>query len=125
MSPQTLLLRQIHPGFVQAGRVTSQAFRPTPKDANHLSVYDGDRIAPQAAWQHFTANPACRSNGVMALACDECAALALPVHADGVPFAEHCSIDFSGFEKKEIEKKAKILSVQAQRRGWQFGPVLG
>jgi hypothetical protein len=125
MSPQTLLLRQIHPSFVQAGRVTSQAFRPTPKDDHHLSVYDGDRIAPQAAWKHFTDNPACRSAGVMALAYEECAALALPVHADGIPFAEHCSIDFSGLEKKEIERKAKILSVQAQQRGWQFGPVLG
>jgi hypothetical protein len=125
MRPQTWLLRQIHPSFVQAGRVTSQAFRPTPKDDNHLSVYDGDRIAPQAAWQHFTANPNCRSAGVMALACEECAALDLPVHADGIPFAEHCSIDFSGFEKKDVERKAKILAVQAQQRGWQFGPVSG
>lgn len=60
--------------------------------------------------------------GVMALAFRECAALALPVYADGIRFAKHCSVDFSGFEKKEIEKKAKILSVQAQQRGWQFGP---
>lgn len=49
MTPQTQLLRQIHPNFVQAGRVTSQAFRPTPKDENHLSVYDGDQIQPEAA----------------------------------------------------------------------------
>jgi hypothetical protein len=38
MTPETLLLRQIHPSFVQAGRVTSQAFRPTPKDGSLLSI---------------------------------------------------------------------------------------
>ena len=43
MTPDTLLLRQIHPGFIQGGRVTSQAFRPTPKDEFLLSVDNGDR----------------------------------------------------------------------------------
>lgn len=120
MTPLTFLLRQINPVFVQAGRVTSQAFRPTPKDENHLSMYDGDRIKAQAAWEHFTANSVCRSAGVMAVTHDECTAQCLPVVADGIPFPEHCSIDFSAFEKKEIERKAKVLSRQAQDRGWQF-----
>ena len=39
---ETLFLRQIHPTFVQNGRPTSQAFRPTPKDENQLSVYNGE-----------------------------------------------------------------------------------
>ena len=60
MTDDTLLLRQIHPSFVQSGRVTSQAFRPTPKDEFLLSVYDGDRIEAQASWRHFVADPACR-----------------------------------------------------------------
>ena len=47
MTGTTLLLRQIHPSFVQDGRVTSQAFRPTPKDESLLSVYDGDQITPE------------------------------------------------------------------------------
>jgi hypothetical protein len=54
MTGATFLLRQVHPSFVQAGRVTSQAFRPTPKDRSLLSVYDGDQITPEAAWIHFT-----------------------------------------------------------------------
>lgn len=118
MTPQTLLLRQINPSFIQAGRVTSQAFRPTPKDEMKLSVYDGDRIRPQAAWQQFTATPGCRSAGVMAVAHAECTAEQLPVTADGIPFPEHVSIDFSAFGKGEIEKKAKVLTRQAQGRGW-------
>jgi hypothetical protein len=120
MTPQTQLLRQIHPNFVQLGRVTSQAFRPTPKDENHLSVYDGDQIQPEAAWKHFTHNPAFNSAGVMAVTHAECTAQSLPIVADGVPFKEHCSIDFSAFEKAEIEKKAKFLSRLAQLRGWLF-----
>ena len=40
MNSKTILLRQIHPIWIQQGRVTSQAFRPTPKDENKLSVFD-------------------------------------------------------------------------------------
>lgn len=67
MNLETLLLRQINPSFIQNGRVTSQAFRPTPKDENKLSVYDGDQITPEDSWRHFTLNPLCSSAGVMAV----------------------------------------------------------
>jgi len=50
MKETTLLLRQINPAFVQLGRVTSQAFRPTPKDHDLLSAYNGDLIEPEPAW---------------------------------------------------------------------------
>lgn len=120
MTPATLLLRQINPSFLQAGRVTSQAFRPTPKDENLLSVYDGDQIQPLAAWHHFTTTPGCRSAGVMAVTHAECTTEQLPINPDGVPFPEHVSIDFSAFGKGEIEKKAKVLVRQAQARGWLF-----
>jgi len=120
MTPDTLLLRQIHPNFVQEGRVTSQAFRPTPKDEHRLSVDNGDRMQAKAAWARFTSDPACSSVGVMAVSQAECAAQNLPVIEDGSPYQEHCSIDFSTFEKKEVERKAKVLSRQAQGRGWLF-----
>jgi hypothetical protein len=38
LNDTTLLHRQINPSWVQQGRVTSQAFRPTPKDESKLSV---------------------------------------------------------------------------------------
>lgn len=120
MTPDTLLLRQIHPNFVQDGRVTSQAFRPTPKDEFHLSVDNGDRLTAEAAWRRFTADPACTSAGVQAVSRSDCAAQALPVIEDGRPHPEHCSIDFSAFEKKAIEKKAKLLRAAAATRGWLF-----
>lgn len=83
MTPDTLLLHQIHPSFIQYGRVTSQAFRPTPKDEGFLSVDDGDI-------------------------------------EDGNPYPEHCSINFTAFDKKTIEKKSKLLRTQAETRGWLF-----
>lgn len=120
MTPETLLLRQIHPSFVQGGRVTSQAFRPTPKDAYLLSVENGDRVSAAAAWQRFVENPACRSCGVQALLLAECTAQDLPVIEDGKPFPEHCSVDFSAYSKGVIEKKSKILRARAGARGWLF-----
>ena len=122
MNEQTLLLRQIHPTFVQAGRITSQAFRPTPKDENKLSVYDGDQITAEASWQHFTASPDCSSAGVMAVTNGQCIALVLGVIPDGQHFPEHVSIDYSAFTKNEIEKKAKVLKGHAEVRGWLYQP---
>jgi hypothetical protein len=123
MNPTTQLLRQINPAFVQEDRVTSQAFRPTPKDENHLSVYNGDQISAQAAWEHFVSNPVCNSVGVMAVTFDECQKHSLPVYADGIGYKEHCTIDFSEFKEKDIKKKAKVLSAYASARGWLFQGV--
>lgn len=123
MTEETLLLRQIHPSFVQQGRVTSQAFRPTPKDENRLSVYDGDLIEPEPAWQHYTVVLAFSSMGVMAVSRAECAILDLPVEPDPAPFPEHAVIDFTGLHKNEIEKRAKKLRTNAEARGWLFQRV--
>ncbi len=124
MTPETLLLRQIHPSFIQDGRVTSQAFRPTPKDEFLLSVDDGDRVTPEASWQRFTVNPACKSVGVQAVSQAECTAQGLNVIEDGNPHPEHCSVDFTAFDKKSIEKKSKLLRAQAEMRGWLFREVV-
>ncbi len=118
MNPSTLLLRQVHPNFVQQGRVTSQAFRPTPKDEHQLSVDNGDLIAAKAAWHRFVSQPPNSSAGVMAISNEECTSNGLVVVEDATPYPEHCSLDFSAFQKPEIERKAKLLSRAAQTRGW-------
>ena len=86
MNDETLLLRQVHPGFVRNERVTSQAFTPRPSDGNRLSVYDGDQIEPEAAWRHYTTLQSLESAGVMAVTLAECTALDLPVRSDPEPF---------------------------------------
>lgn len=125
MTDETLLLRQIHPSFVQQGRVTSQAFRPTPKDENRLSAYDGDMIAAEPAWHHFTEGLGHASFGVMAVNVAECATLNLPVQSDPEPFPEHVVIDFTVVEKRMIEKVGKQLKAKAEVRGWLYRRVGG
>lgn len=120
MTPNTLLLRQIHPSFIHDGRVTSQAFRPTPKDEFLLSVDDGDRVSAEASWRRFVSNPACTSVGMQAVSQAECVAQELSVIEDGTPHPEHCSVDYRVFDKKTIEKKSKLLRAKADMRGWLF-----
>lgn len=105
MNDATLLLRQIHPAFVQDGRVSSQAFRPTPKDAHRLSAYDGDRIESQAAFFHYTVTLGLLSVGVMAVTQSECAGLELPVYPDSVPFPEQVLSIFRPLVKAPWRKK--------------------
>ncbi len=41
---------------------------------------------------------------------------------NGVPYPEHCYLDFAALEKKEVERKSKQLSKLAQSRAWLFEP---
>ena len=123
MTGPTLLLRQIHPSFVQDKFVTSQAFRPTPKDESKLSVYDGDQISPEAAFIHYTTIWKLNSAGVLAITVDECSGEGLPARPDPLPdCAEHALIDFAGLSSNQCEKKSKKLKAKADVRGWLHKP---
>jgi hypothetical protein len=119
---ETLLLRQIHPTFVQNGRPTSQAFRPTPKDEDQLSVYNGAMITAAASWHYYSETLNLESAGVMAFNRAECASQKLNVIEDGVPIPAHCYVDFSEMRKPDVEKKSKKLAAFAKERGWLFQP---
>lgn len=123
MTGNTVLLRQVHPGWMQAGVVTSQAFRPTPKDDAKLSVYDGDLIDPQAAFLHFTAVWQLASVGVVGIAVVECDDLSLPSRPD--PLAdcpEHAIVDFGVLSENDRVKRSKKLKAKAEARGWLYLP---
>ena len=120
MSPETVILRQVHPKFIQNGVVTSQAFRPTPKDKGKLSAYDGDQIGAESAWQHYANELGYDSHGVMGVLLALCASLDLSVNPDPSPFPEHVLIDFTAFERRQIEKKSKKLKAMALKRGWKY-----
>ncbi|HEX4130771.1 MAG TPA: hypothetical protein VHZ24_12070 [Pirellulales bacterium] len=114
-----MLYRQVHPSFVQSGRVTSQAFRPMPKDNFLLSVYDGDLISARDSWTHYTTRLEYLSVGVMAVTVGECLNESLPTRSDLTDFPEHAVVDFSAFQDK-VEKKSKALRVVAEKRGSVF-----
>lgn len=120
MNDKTQLYRQIHPNFVSEGRASSRAFRPPPKDPCRLSVYDGDQITAEAAWQHYTTKSQKKSHGVMAVTVDECKRLNLDVVPDHKPYREHASINFGSYTKNQIRKMSKQLRSMAQVRGWLF-----
>lgn len=122
MNDDTLLHRQVHPSWIQQGRVTSQAFKPTPKDNHKVSVYDGDLVDARGSWRHFTGELGCESAGVLAVSVLECCEQQLNAYPDPEPFPEHAVIDFTGHAENQIRKKAKSLRSFAQQRGWQFVP---
>ena len=120
MNDATLMLRQIHPSFINQGQITSQAFRPTIKDDKKLSVYDNDMITAEKAYEHYTKKLLKSSTGVMAVSVKECSELSLPVVSDPAPFPEHALIDFSDYSYPQSEKLAKKLRQKAVERDWLY-----
>lgn len=120
MTSATLLLRQVTPSWMQKGQVSSQAFRPTPKDGKKLSVYDGDQITAEKAWEHFSRMLGFSSVGVLAVSVAECASAELPACADAAPFPEHVLVNFTAFSDNEIRRKGKQLKEFAEARGWLY-----
>lgn len=128
MDQGTQLLRQVHPSFLIDGRITSQVFRPTHKDKGLLSTYDGDRITPRDAWEHYTRDQGYESVGVVAVTVSECESISLPVYADEKPdFREHVVIDFRWVPTNgKMERLSKDLKTFATARGWlyELGPAV-
>ena len=120
MNDETPLHRQVNPSWVEKdGTVTSQTFRPTTKDKNKLSVYDGDTISAADAWRHYVNEH--ESAGVLAVIVSECKALGLQAYSDPGPFPEHAVIDFDQrLTNGQIRKIARKLRDMAQSRGWQY-----
>lgn len=120
MKNETLLLRQVHPSFIKDSEITSQVFRPTPKDEDMLSMYDGDMISAEDAYINYNETPNCSSVAVVAVSNEECLSQGIPVVEDRVPFIEHISLNFSAMQRNEIEKKAKLLKALAKNRGYLY-----
>ena len=125
MNSDTLLYRMVSPSWIQCGIATSQTFKPTRKDNGRLSVYDGDQISPQDAYEYFTNPPpglGQRAVGVLAVAVAECESLNLTVTLDGDPIPAHAVIDFTTLSRRDINRAADELKGIANARGWQYRP---
>ncbi len=127
MNQDTLLLRQVHPSFVQADSISSQAFsitsqvfKPTPKDEGKLSVYNGQKFTAEGSYHHFIATNPNGSIGVLGVTSNECDTEALPCVEDNNPFDGHATIDFNGLSNNQVDKKAKKLKALALNRGWLY-----
>lgn len=121
MKAATLLLRQVHPHWFKDGHVLSIAFRPFPKDAGLLSVYDGEQIQPEPAWKHYTETLGHSSSGVWAVSVAETNGCDLDARLDAAGhFAEHAVIDFTKHGRNLQAAKSKLLAAHAETRGCLF-----
>jgi hypothetical protein len=114
------LRRQVHPSWIQNERVTSQAFRPTPKDNGKLSTYHGGMIQPKEAWEHYTGVLQLESLGVQAVTVQECKEQDVPPNHDKEHYDEHVSVDFTGKNESQARKISAKLRHAAEQRGWQY-----
>ena len=123
MTADTLLLRQVHPKFMDGAVVTSQAFMPFPRDDGKLSVYDGDQIGASDAHQHYTRTLGNQSSGVWAVTKAVADGEGVEGGPDPLPdFPAHAKIDFGSMSEKMCRKIAKRLKAFANARGCQFYP---
>jgi len=124
MNDSPLLLRQIHPSFIQNGHAHYTAFRPTKKDHKRLSVSDGNKISAEEAWKRYTETLGYNSCGVLGVTISECESKSLSVQEDPRDDQpDHMVIDFSHFDSHgKIDKAAKALCQFASNRGWLYFP---
>lgn len=123
MKPDTLLFRQINPGWLDDGVVTTQGFKPTAKDEGLLSVDDGNLVTAEDAYKCYTECLGLESAGVLALTVAECDEHCLPVTPDALPCQpSHVVIDFTKLSGNQVRKVAKYLKYYANERGWQYQP---
>ena len=113
-----VLRRQVHPGFIDRGSPSSQAFRPTKKDAEQLSTRREAMTAEAAYRAHVAEGLA--SAGTWGVSVSEIAGVALRAIDDSalpsVP-EHHAYIDFRGCSKGHTERAAKALKRAAVERG--------
>lgn len=116
--PDEQLLRQVHPSWIQAGRPTSQLFRPTAKDEGLLSVSRGSKTTAAAAFELHTRVKGLQSVGVWGIHVAHCADAKLAVLEDPLtePFADpaHAVIDFRGLGEKDVRAKSQLLKAVAE-----------
>lgn len=116
-----LLHRQVNPAWVQDGRVSSQAFSPTPKDSGLLSVYDGRQITAEASYIHFTTVQKLKAVGTVSVSCNEILSVGLSWRLDPEPYPEHAVIDYTDVSSAAQKKaKSQALAERARQRGWTY-----
>lgn len=116
-----LLYRQVNPAWIQNGQISSQTFRPTPKDAGLLSTYDSALISAASAYEHYVGSNLA-SAGVMAVSVHEVTVCGLTWRPDPEPFPSHAVIDFTELNNSRIRAISSKLAEFARIRTWEYQP---
>ncbi len=106
--------RQVHPSFVQAGRPSSQAFRPTPKDEGLLSVDRGSLVTAEEAYISYQQRGHA-SVGVWTLRVADCSKNDLDVLEDPLPEdAAHAVVDFRQLSPTQAKVVSQLLKAASR-----------
>ena len=122
-NPDDLVYRQVHPSHAPDGNPSSQAFNPTPKDQEQLSVDDASLVTAENSWRHFTGKLGFKSAGTWAVSFEEVETAGdLTLVKDALEDnAAHCLIDFSKVSSKgQMKKRAQLLAIKDSARGCLF-----
>ena len=127
MINETILYRQVHPTCFINGHINRTTFLPNLRnfskddpDPVSISAYNGDMIDAKSAYEHYVYEIKNKSIGVVGIKCKECKERGLYVNHDRLNYQEHVSIVYKEATKGKIRAKAKMLTVIAEKRGWQF-----
>jgi len=119
-----LLWRNVHPGWVDKGRLTSQVFRPTPKDQQRLSVARSSVVNASDHYVEYTDTIGLDSAGVWAASVEECVSAGVSAfhdeHSSMRPNpcpAGHAHLDFTPHTKGQARRIGGALRDRAEARG--------
>lgn len=125
-----LLWRNAHPDWVVDGELTSQAFRPTPKDQKKLSSARETEVSAEANFKEFTEDFGLESVGVWAVSVGEVQDQSLrsvyDEHSPSTPtpcLKGHTSLDFTAVSNSQAKRIGGRLRDHAEGRGKRH-PVL-
>ncbi len=128
-----LVMRHVHPAFVDEGAPSSQAFTPTSKDRGCLSVIQRDLVEPVNAHMDHTITLGLQSIGIWAVTTGEAEASGSRAVDDSETSSAdpdsllppgHAYLDFrdlSGASRKE-KRRAQVLKRYAIERGCVYRP---
>jgi len=124
VKPASHLFRQIPAKYIgDDGVVTSQAFKPMPKnDQGLLSVYNSELIDADASFVHFTVIKGGTAAGTMGVTGEEVIGAELTYREDPESFPEHAVIDMTHLTPGACDKPARVLRAKANKRGWLYHP---
>lgn len=126
-SPDELLLRQVHPRFVDGDEITEQAFHPG-SSSKQCSCSRRNLQTPRGAYDHHTEMLGRQSAGTCAVTVAEVATAggravddsAIQEHEPPTP--GHTYIDFEGLDKNDRSFLRDELAYAATDRGFLYKP---
>ena len=124
-----LLFRQVHPNFLDAGEISSAAFRPSAKDAGRLSVDRSTLTTSEDSFLLHTAAKKLASAGTYAVSVEEFSEVDVSCYPDPLDASgdqpenpAHAYGDFNGLSSGKQKAVAKRLKHKAASRGCLHPP---